>query len=60
MQRTLVRLAGHTMLLLAGMLIGYWLFGVFDTWVQRAHLVSRIETMLGANESRSSDEPQRN
>ena len=54
MRRTL-RLAGNTVLLVGGMMIGWWLFGLLDTWVARAHVVSRIETLLGSNESSSTD-----
>jgi hypothetical protein len=36
------------------MLIGWWLFGLLDTWVARTHVVSRIETLLGSNEPSSS------
>jgi hypothetical protein len=54
MRRTL-HLAGNVLLLVGGIAIGFWLFGLFDTWLARSHVVSRVETMIGSNESSSAD-----
>jgi hypothetical protein len=53
MRRTLNR-AGNVLLLLGGIAIGLWLFGLLDTWVARSHVVNRVETLIGSNEPASS------